>query len=222
MNTRRSYDSWHSADAGPMFTPRLAPAAGRRHCASASSWHWLAEETVSLPSGLRCRRLEQDAAHSRRELEFPTTSCSRCMHSAFRPSPTFTNLPRHRGTVTTRMTASRLASVRDRWGDAVLSTRSKVAWQSKRRTNGAALALGQPPRARCPHVPRARTRRPCGQRAWDVPSHARECRASRACCLSSARTGAERQHAGAGSASVTTEATAMVQNDQAVLSRKKQ
>ena len=94
-------------------------------------------------------------------------------------------------------------------------------WQSKRRTNGAALALGQPPRARCPHVPRARTRRPCGQRAWDVPSHARECRASRACCLSSARTGAERQHAGADSASVTTEVTAMVQNDKAVLSRKK-
>ena len=99
--------------------------------------------------------------------------------------------------------------------------KKKVAWQSKRRTNGAALALGQPPRARCPHVPRARTRRPCGQRAWDVPSHARECRASRACCLSSARTGAERQHAGADSASVTTEVTAMVQNDKAVLSRKK-
>eukprot|EP00966_Prymnesium_polylepis_P242285 5603327-Prymnesium_polylepis.1 len=35
----------------------------------------------------------------------------------------------------------------------------------KRRTNGAALALGQPPRAQCPHIPRARTRRPCGQRA---------------------------------------------------------
>ena len=50
----------------------------------------------------------------------------------------------------------------------------KVAWQSKRHTNGAALALGQPPRARCPHVPRARTRRPCGQRASGTPLHARE------------------------------------------------
>eukprot|EP00966_Prymnesium_polylepis_P091839 2125968-Prymnesium_polylepis.1 len=38
-------------------------------------------------------------------------------------------------------------------------------FRRERSTNSAALALGQRSRARCPHLPRARTRRPYGQRA---------------------------------------------------------
>ena len=78
------------------------------------------------------------------------------------------------------------------------------------RSAGAACALPRPP-ALLACVPRARACAALAQRA---------CRAPAAPALRAP--GAERQHAGADSASMTTEVTAMVQNDQTVLSIKKQ